>query len=48
MCADEECATLEAWHILVRYGVQAELLEALHLHAVVYDVAQRVDIANPL
>ena len=42
---DEEALALETGHLLVGDGPQPQLLEALHLDAVVYDVAQRIDAA---
>ena len=43
MGTNEQAATTQTLHIGVGYGLQSELLEALHLDAVMHDVAQRVD-----
>ena len=46
MGADEEPPSAEALHLGVGYGFESELLEPLHLDAVVDDVPERKDGAS--
>ncbi len=47
MGPDEEPASVQPLHVVVGYGPQPQLLQPLHLDAVVHDVAQRVDPLAP-
>ena len=45
---DEEITTRQGLHIVVRHGTQTQRLQTLHLHSVVDNIAQRIDLAREL
>ena len=47
MGADKETRTTQLLHIGMRDGPQSQLLEALYLHPIVDNIAQRIDRATP-